>query len=119
MSNGQEELVRNVSRFAVEVSGHSHLVFSRLKQFNEVVFWERPEIPDIPVTDRDVYVNLQVHDRIDLAAALLYRDPIFWWVFSVANDIRLPPLQMNPGQLFRVLDSAVLLDIMRGGQSKP
>lgn len=114
MPDVQEEPVENVSRFAVDVSRHSHLVFSRLKQFKEVVFWERPEIPDIPVSDLDVYVNLQVNDRVDLAAALLYQDPIFWWVFALANDIRLPPLQMNPGQLFRVVNPETLMDIMRG-----
>jgi hypothetical protein len=109
----QEEFVTTVSQFVVEVSSHSHLVFSSLKQFKEVVFWERPIIPDIEFSDTDLFVALQVHDRIDNLASISYQDPLLWWFLAAANEIRLPPLQMNPGQRFRFPASATLTKILR------
>lgn len=116
MANGsQEEFVSEASQFSVEVSGHSHLVFSKLRQFQEVVFWERPEIPEFTPTDLDVIVPLQVHDRPDNMAFFVYGDSLLWWVLSVANDIRLQPLQMNPGFQFRLPSADAVIKTIREG----
>lgn len=108
-----EQLVSDASSFSVEVSAHSHLVFSRLKQFREVVFWERPELPELAPADTDVFIPLAVNDRMDSIAFKSYRDPDFMWALGIANDTRIPPLEMQPGFLFRVPDFQNLLRTIR------
>lgn len=111
--------VQNASKFSVEVSSHSHLVFSSLKQFNEVVFWERPNIPDLIPTDTDIFTILRVHDRVDNTAYAIYQDPLLWWVLSIANDVPLPPLLMQPGFKFRLPSGDSVVALLRGGPSLP
>ena len=111
--------VQNASKFSVEVAAHSHLVFSALKQFNEVVFWERPNLPDVVHSDLDAFFMMQVQDRIDNMSNDFYKDSILWWLLAVANDVRLPPLQMQPGFKFRYPDSSSVASIIRGGPSQP
>ena len=113
MAAQDDSEVTNVTQFGVEVSAHSHLVFSKLRQYNEVVFWERPEIPDIPPTDLDVIYALHVEDRIDNMAGSIYGDNVLWWVLAQVNNIRLPPLQMNPGYLFRLIDGGAIKNAIR------
>jgi hypothetical protein len=114
MAAQDDSEVKNVSQFSAEVSAHSHLVFSKLKQYNEVVFWERPELPDINPTDFDVIYSLSVADRMDNIAASVYGDPVLWWVLALANNIRLQPLRMNPGYLFRLVDGGEINRVIRG-----
>lgn len=113
MGATEDSAINNVQKFNVEVSAHSHLVFSKLKQYNEVVFWERPEMPDLPSSDLDVIASLHVSGRIDNIASSIYGDSILWWALALANDIRLPPLQMNPGYLFRLIDGATIETAIR------
>lgn len=114
-----DELVQPASDFAVEISSHSHLVFSALKQYNEVIFWERPQIPEIPPSDLDIFVPMQVQDRIDNMSNDFYRDPLMWWVLGVANNVGLPPINMNPGFKLRYPSSRSVFSIIRGGPAKP
>lgn len=118
MLTDQEELAKGVSAFSVEVSNHSYLIFSKLKQYQEVVFWERPEVPSIEPSDRDFEITLEAGDRIDLAAYVAYRDPLLWWVVALANDVWLPPLGMNPGNSFRIPDGGKVLDLIRTGTNR-
>ena len=111
--------VQNASKFSSEVSAHSHLIFSSLKQYNEVVFWERPNIPELNPSDTDVFTILQVQDRVDNMAFGVYNDPLLWWIFSIANDVPLPPLLMQPGFKFRYPSGTAVLDFLRGGPSLP
>jgi len=114
MPSQDDSEVKNVSQFSVEVSAHSHLVFSKLKQYNEVVFWEMPELPDIAPTAFDVIHALNIADRIDNMSSGIYGDPVLWWVLALANNIRLQPLQMNPGYLFRLVDGGEVRRTIRG-----
>lgn len=111
--------VQNASQFSVEVSAHSHLIFSSLKQYNEVVFWERPNIPDLPPSDTDIFTILQVQDRPDNMAFAAYSDPLLWWVLSYANNIPLQPLLMQPGNKFRYPSGDAVLAFLRGGPALP
>jgi hypothetical protein len=111
--------VKAASQFSVEVAAHSHLVFSSLKQFNEVVFWERPNLPEIPPSDLDSFFPMQIQDRIDNMANDFYADPLFWWALAAANNVGLPPLQMNPGFKFRYPSAVSLLASIRSGPSQP
>ena len=114
MAAQDDSEVKNVSQFSVEVSAHSHLVFSSLKQYNEVVFWENPELPDINPTDFDVIHVLNIADRMDNMSSAVYGDPVLWWALALANNIRLQPLQMNPGYQFRLVDGGEISRVIRG-----
>lgn len=114
MATPDDSSVQDVSQFSVEVSAHSHLIFSKLKQYNEVVFWERPELPDIPTSDLDVIKILNIADRVDNMSSAIYGDPVLWWILALANNIRLQPLQMNPGYQFRLPDTSVVNSVIRG-----
>lgn len=111
-TNGSD--VQSASKFSVEVSPHSHLNFSALKRFNEVVFWERPELPELVPTDRDILSPLVVSNRVDNMATARYGDPVLLWALVLANDVRLPPpLGMQPGFLYRVPRAAEVVRALR------
>jgi len=113
MSAKDDSEITNTTQFGVEVSAHSHLVFSKLRKYNEVVFWERPELPDVPTSDLDVLRSLRITDRVDNLSRSLYGDPVLWWIFSIANNIGLPPLKMNPGFVVRLTDGGTIKDLLR------
>jgi hypothetical protein len=106
--------VADTAKFSVEVSPASFLVYAGLKQYNEVVFWERSEIPDIPADDNDVHFPLQVQQRVDSLAFSAYGDSDFLWALAQANGIRLPPLRMNPGFDFRIPSPSTIGGLIRG-----
>ena len=106
--------VVTTEKISVEFSQNSPLNFSKLRQFNEVVFWERIEVPNIVPTDADAFVTLSVQDRVDNLAVIGFKDPDLWWFVSTANGIGLPPLHMQPGDRFRIPSPAVLKNILRG-----
>jgi hypothetical protein len=112
------DLAQNASQFAVEVSSHSHLTYATLKQYNEVVFWERPNLPNVYPVDTDVFTVLQVQDRVDNMAFAAYQDPNLWWLLAVANDTPLPPLLMNPGFKFRMPSGKSVIALLRGGPNQ-
>ena len=109
-----DQEVTDAGKFSVEVSANSHLVFSGLRQFREVVFWERPEIPDMPFSDGDLFLTLNVMDRIDNLAVDSYEEPELWWVLALANGTPLPPLLMQPGFQFRIPPINIVRDVIRG-----
>ena len=102
------------SQFSVEVSSHSHLVFSKLKQYGEVVFWERPEIPPMRQEEGDVDIVLRVSDRIDNIADVAYNDSVLWWMLAYVNEIGLPPLHMQPGGKFLIPNARSATTFIRG-----
>lgn len=111
--------VKAASQTSVEVAAHSHLIFSSLKRFNEVVFWERPNLPEIVPSDFDSFFPMQIQDRIDNMSNDFYTDPLLWWALALANNVGLPPLNMNPGFKFRYPNGASLLSSLRGGAAAP
>jgi hypothetical protein len=113
MSTPADSEITNVTQFGVEVSAHSYLTFSKLRKYNEVTFWERPELPDVNPTELDVLYSLGVADCIDNIAKAAYGDNALWWALAIANSVRLPPLQMNPGYLFRLVDGGAINNILR------
>jgi len=109
----EDQNVEGAAKFSVEVSPHSYLAFSQLKQYGEVVFWERPEFPDLPPDETDVFMHLRAHDRIDNLSVVAYADPDFLWVLAVANGTWLYPLQMQPGAKFRLLSISRTIGLVR------
>ena len=48
----------------------------------------RPTIvPNIPLSDSDVYVYPKVGERLDLLAYQFYGDSNLWWIIAKANEL--------------------------------
>ena len=44
-------------------------------------------IPNIPLSDSDVYVYPKVGERLDLLAYQFYGDSNLWWIIAKANEL--------------------------------
>jgi len=111
-----DDSVIKTSQYQVEVSPNSHLAFSKLRQYGEVVFWERPEIPEIPTRDMDTVFSLKSSNRIDNLANSAFGDSNLSWLLAQANDVRLPPLGMNPGYSFRIPMIQTVIKVLRNSR---
>ena len=59
--------------------------------------------PNIPLSEKDVYVITTVGDRLDSLAYSYYGDATLWWVISMANNnITKGALYPAPGTQLRV-----------------
>ena len=67
-------------------------------------YFKNIEYPEIPVSEKDVYIISKSTDRLDLLAQDYYSDVRLWWVISKANPdkIKRDSLFMNPGQQIRI-----------------
>ena len=58
-------------------------------------FKETTKYPDIPLSYNDIYVYTDEGDRFDILAQSYYKDPILWWIISIANP-QLTQMSMFP-----------------------
>ena len=86
----------------VIISSTSRLQHAQLVVLDGIEFWDLPDYPEIPVRTDDLSHDVDDLDRIDLIANTFYKDPTLWWVIALANDIRLPDIQLNPGTTIRI-----------------
>lgn len=68
------------------------------------------EIIDIPKNPNDIYHRVQSHEvhRLDIIAAMYYKNPLLWWVIAQANDIYDPLVAIEPGTILRIPDIETL-----------
>lgn len=87
----------------VNVSSSSWLNFSRLLDYKGTIFWDETNLPDIPNSTDDTFIQLnrQQAKRLDSFAYEQYGDPELWWVILQANGIDLPN-QVYEGLTLRV-----------------
>lgn len=45
--------------------------------------------PEIPLSEKDIYVYTSIGDRFDTLAQQFYNDSSLWWVISIANTDKL------------------------------
>lgn len=76
----------------LNISSTSWLNFSRLLELEGTVFWDETNLPDIPFSNQDEFIQLNRNQakRLDLLAYDKYGDPELWWVILQANNIDLP-----------------------------
>lgn len=76
----------------VNVDPASWLNLVDLLNYNNTIFWESTDYPEIPYSDTDTYVtlNLIYSKRIDLLAWDLYGNPNYFWVILLANNLDYP-----------------------------
>jgi len=98
----------------VNVEKQSWLQLTNLLNFNDVIFWDQTEYPDIPISEDDQYITLnqQQSKRIDLIAWDFYGDVNMFWVIMLANDVDLPN-QIYEGMVLRLPAQDTIDDILK------
>lgn len=71
------------------------------------------DIPDIQERDTDIFLTLESRLRPEQIAKDAYGLPELWWVIALANNIRLPIVEMYPGRTLRIPDPSVILRQIR------
>lgn len=71
------------------------------------------DIPDIKPRDTDTFLTLESSLRPEQIANDMYGKPELWWIIALANDIRLPLVEMYPGRKLRIPDPNIILSQVR------
>ena len=58
--------------------------------------------PNIPKSDKDIYIVTQGGDRLDTLANQFYNDPSLWWIIASANNIHDATFALPDGTTLRV-----------------
>ena len=58
--------------------------------------------PDIPKSDRDIYIVTQTGDRLDTLANQFYKDSSLWWIIASANNIHDATFALPDGTTLRI-----------------
>lgn len=58
--------------------------------------------PNIPFSDRDVYVRTTSNDRLDLLAHQFYRSVKYWWIIAHANNLGKGSIAIPEGTQLRI-----------------
>ena len=58
--------------------------------------------PDIPKSDKDIYIVTQTGDRMDALANQFYGDASLWWIIAAANNIHNAPFGLKDGTILRI-----------------
>lgn len=58
--------------------------------------------PDIPKSDKDIYIVTQTGDRMDALANQFYGDPSLWWIIATANNIHDALFAVPDGTTLRI-----------------
>lgn len=73
-----------------------------------VKFFDPMDAPSIEESDGDLEVLVQYGDRMDTLAHRYYGEQLLWWVIALANDMELPILELNPGDVIIIPDPALV-----------
>lgn len=58
--------------------------------------------PNIPPSDKDIYIVTQTGDRLDTLANQFYGDSSLWWIISTANNIHDGTFAVSDGTTLRI-----------------
>jgi hypothetical protein len=58
--------------------------------------------PDIPKSDKDIYIVTQTGDRMDALANQFYGDASLWWIIATANNIHDALFAVPDGTTLRI-----------------
>jgi hypothetical protein len=56
----------------------------------------------VPVKNSDIYVEVSVHDRLDLLAHKYYKNRDYWWIIAAANNHGKGTLYFQEGAIIRI-----------------
>ena len=58
--------------------------------------------PNIPPSDKDIYIVTQTGDRLDSLASQFYSNSSYWWIIATANNIHDASLSVDDGTILRI-----------------
>jgi len=58
--------------------------------------------PKIKPDDNDLYIITDISDRLDLLANKYYKNPSYWWIIAVANNINDGVMFVDEGTQLRI-----------------
>jgi|TARA_B100000902_G_C27258481_1_gene889292 phage tail protein X len=58
--------------------------------------------PNIPLSDKDIYIVTQTGDRLDSLANEYYGDSSLWWIIATANNLHDVTFAMPDGTTLRI-----------------
>jgi phage tail protein X len=58
--------------------------------------------PNIPMSDRDLYVATETGDRLDTLAYQFYNNASLWWIIASANNIHNAVFGLADGTIIRI-----------------
>lgn len=67
-------------------------------------------LPDIPLSDDDIYIATETGDRLDTLAFQFYGDSSLWWIIASANNIHNAVFGFEDGTVLRI--SANYIDVI-------
>lgn len=93
----------------IELSPNSYLNLSKLLEVQGVLFWDQVDLPEIPFSDEDEFIQVpqNLALRLDEIAYQKYGDPELMWAIMLANDLNLPN-QLYEGQFIRIPAKATI-----------
>lgn len=59
-------------------------------------------LPNIPLSDDDIYVATETGDRLDTLAFQFYGDSSLWWIIASANNIHNAVFGFEDGTVLRI-----------------
>jgi len=98
----------------VNVEQNSWLQLTELLEFQDYLFWDQTEYPDIPFDENDTYLQLTQQQalRLDLLAFDTYGDATLIWVIQLANNLELPN-QAREGMILRLPAKETIDNILK------
>jgi nucleoid-associated protein YgaU len=84
--------------------GTSRLAHATLASADGIEFWTRPDIVEIPYSDKDIIHEVESSDRMDILAKKYYKREKLWWVIAHANNFKDLPPELIPGTRIRIPD---------------
>lgn len=87
----------------VTISKYSILNLTELLEYKGVLFWDQVDLPQIPLSEDDTYIQLNNHQakRIDLIAYDFYGTSELMWAILLANNLDYPNTLIE-GDVLRV-----------------
>lgn len=58
--------------------------------------------PNIPKSDKDIYIVTQTGDRLDTLANQFYGNSSYWWIIASANNIHDATFALPDGTTLRI-----------------
>lgn len=86
----------------------SRLRHAELVSLDGKEFWDRPVLPELPVSTGDRYHIIRQGERIDNISRLYYRNERLWWVIAYVNNLQYLPDDLHAGNSLRIPDPAVV-----------
>ena len=73
-----------------------------LRDRNGKRYYRPTIIPNIPLTDSDIFINPKSGERLDSLAQRFYGDSTLWWIIAKANELTDGVIGLNPEAKLRI-----------------